>query len=154
MVEHAGATQVITSATRRVRSYDLATGKLLWEASGMTDNAIPTPVHAGGLVYLASGFRGNAMFAVRLADAQGDLTGTPAIVWRLDRDTPYVPSPLLYDDKLYLLKSNNGILSCLDAKTGRNTTASSAWRASRTCTRRPWARAGVSMSPDATEARR
>ena len=35
-----------------------------------------------------------------------------------DRDTPYVPSPLLYNDMLYFLKSNDGILSGLDAKTG------------------------------------
>jgi outer membrane protein assembly factor BamB len=110
---------VITSATSRVRSYDLATGKMLWETAGMTDNAIPTPVQAGGLVYLASGFRGNALLAVRLAEAKGDITNGPAIVWRLDRDTPYVPSPLLYDDKLYFLKSNSGVLSCLDAKTGQ-----------------------------------
>jgi outer membrane protein assembly factor BamB len=118
VVEHGGSAQVVTSATGRVRSYDLASGKLLWEGTGMTDNAIPTPVQAGGLVYLTSGFRGNALLAVRLADAKGDITGSPAVVWKLDRDTPYVPSPLLYDDKLYLLKSNNGILSCLNAKTG------------------------------------
>jgi outer membrane protein assembly factor BamB len=110
---------VITSATGRVRSYDLATGELLWHTSGMTDNAIPTPVHQGGLVFLTSGFRGNALLAVRLSDARGDITNSPAIVWRHDRDTPYVPSPLLYGDELYILKSNNGILSCFDAKTGR-----------------------------------
>jgi outer membrane protein assembly factor BamB len=40
-------------------------------------------------------------------------------VWTLDRDTPYVPSPLLYDGSLYLLKSNSGILSVFDARTGR-----------------------------------
>ena len=37
----------------------------------------------------------------------------------LDRDTPYVPSPLLYDGVLYLLKTNSGILSVFDAKTGQ-----------------------------------
>ena len=84
----------------------------------MTDNDVPTPVHANGLVYLICGFRGNALHAVRLADAKGDITGRPAFVWKFDRDTPYVPSPLLYDDKLYLLKSNNGILTVFNAKTG------------------------------------
>jgi outer membrane protein assembly factor BamB len=118
VVEHGGGAQVVTSATGRVRSYDLANGKLLWEGTGMTDNAIPSPVQGGGLVYLTSGFRGNALLAVRLAEAKGDITGGPAIAWRLDRDTPYVPSPLLYEDRLYLLKSNNGILSCLNARTG------------------------------------
>jgi outer membrane protein assembly factor BamB len=118
VVEHGGKAQVITSATSRVRSYDLASGALLWEAAGMTDNAIPSPVQANGVVYLTSGFRGNALLAVRLAEAKGDVSSGSAIAWRLDRDTPYVPSPLLYEDRLYLLKSNSGILSCLDAKTG------------------------------------
>jgi outer membrane protein assembly factor BamB len=119
VVEHGGGAQVITSATSKVRSYDLATGKLLWETTGMTDNAIPTPVQAGGVVYLTSGFRGSALLAVKLADAKGDISGGPAIAWRLDRDTPYVPSPLLYDDELYILKSNSGTLACVNVKTGQ-----------------------------------
>jgi outer membrane protein assembly factor BamB len=119
VVEHAGRVQVITSATNRVRSYDLATGELVWQASGMTANAIPTPVHADGIVYLTSGFRGNALLAVKLAEARGDITNTPAVVWRYDRDTPYVPSPLLYGGQLYLLKGNSGVLSAFEARTGR-----------------------------------
>jgi len=118
VVEHAGRTQLVTSATNRVRSYDAATGDLLWETPGMTQNAIPTPVHADGLVILTSGFRGNALLAVKLAEARGDLAASPAVAWKLDRDTPYVPSPLLYGDELYFLKGNNGLLSCFNAKTG------------------------------------
>jgi outer membrane protein assembly factor BamB len=57
--------------------------------------------------------------AVRLADAKGDITNTPAVLWRYDRDTPYVPSPLLYGDQLYFLKSNTGVLSAFEAKTGK-----------------------------------
>ena len=41
------------------------------------------------------------------------------MAWKFDRDTPYVPSPQLYGDKLYFNKLNNGILTCLDAKTGK-----------------------------------
>jgi outer membrane protein assembly factor BamB len=119
IVENGGRAQVITSATSRVRSYDLATGELIWQASGMTANAIPTPVYADGLVFLTSGFRGNALMAVKLAEARGDITNSPAVVWRYDRDTPYVPSPLLYGEELYFLKSNNGILSAFEAKTGK-----------------------------------
>jgi hypothetical protein len=83
------------------------TGRLAmgWMFGGTTDNVIPTPVHADGLVYLTSGFRGKALLAVRLADADGDVTGGPAIAWSYDRDTPYVPSPLLYGDELYLLRA-------------------------------------------------
>jgi outer membrane protein assembly factor BamB len=76
-------------------------------------------VSADGMVYLMSGFRGNSLKAIRLANAKGDITGTDAIAWTYERDTPYVPSPLLYGDILYVLKSNNGILSAFEAKTGK-----------------------------------
>jgi len=71
------------------------------------------------MVFVTSGFQGNHLKAIRLANAKGDITGTDAIVWTLDRDTPYVPSPLLYDGVLYLLKTNSGILSAFDAGTGK-----------------------------------
>jgi outer membrane protein assembly factor BamB len=120
VIEHDGKAQVITSATQMVRSYDVATGKLVWECSGMTQNAIPVPMEASGIVYLTTGFRGNALLAIRLSEAQGNITDSDAIVWRYDgKDTPYAPSGLLYNDRLYLLRSNNGILSCFDAKTGK-----------------------------------
>jgi outer membrane protein assembly factor BamB len=118
IVEHGGRTQVVTSATNKVRSYDVASGDLLWETEGMTQNTIPTPVHADGLVILTSGFRGNALLAINLAEAKGDISASPAIAWRLERDTPYTPSPLLYGDEIYFLKGNNGLLSCFKAKTG------------------------------------
>jgi outer membrane protein assembly factor BamB len=119
VVEHGGRAQVVTGAMKRVRSYDLESGALLWETEGLTMNPIPSPVAGHGMVFLTSGFRGNKLKAVRLAAAKGDITGTDAIAWTLDRDTPYVPSPLLYDGILYLLKSNSGILSAFDAATGK-----------------------------------
>ena len=119
VVEHEGRAQVITGAMRGVRSYDAETGKIVWETAGLTMNPIPSPVAADGLVILMSGFRGNSLKAIRLADAKGAITGPPAIVWTLDRDTPYVPSPLLYDGTLYFMKSNNALISAFDAKTGK-----------------------------------
>ena len=120
VIEHESGAQVVTSATNRVRSYDFETGQLLWESSGVSLNAIPTPVGSDGMVFVTSGFRDFVLRAVDLAKARGDITGSDAIVWSQDRDTPYVPSPLLYNDTLYLLKSNSGILSAIDAKTGNN----------------------------------
>jgi outer membrane protein assembly factor BamB len=119
IVAHDGRHQVVTPAMNKIRSYDLETGKLVWEAPGTTMNAIPSPVAGDGMVFLTSGFRGNNLKAIRLADAKGDITGTSAIAWTLDRDTPYVPSPLLYEGILYILKTNNGLLSAFDAKTGK-----------------------------------
>lgn len=120
VVQHDGKPQVITSATGSVRSYDLATGELIWEVGGMTANVIPCPVYINGVVYVMSGFRGNALLAINLDLASGDITDSEAIVWRYDEDTtPYAPSPLLYEGMLYFLKRNDGFLSCLDAATGQ-----------------------------------
>lgn len=118
VVEHDGRFQVIATGTNNVTSYDLETGKVVWYGPGLTLNSIPSSIEHDGIVYVTSGFRGNRAFAVRLADAKGDITGTSAILWQRDRDTPYVPSPLLYEDILYLVKSNNAILTAVDPATG------------------------------------
>jgi outer membrane protein assembly factor BamB len=118
VVEVEGKPQVVASAENKIRSYDLADGKLLWECAGLTTNAIPSPVAAAGLVYLTTGFRGPVLLAIN-PGATGDITGTDAIAWTYKKDTPYVPSPLLYDGRLYFFQSNRALLSCLDAKTGK-----------------------------------
>ncbi len=119
VVEHGGRAQAITSGMNKVRSYDVQTGEVIWETAGLTMNPIPSPVAgADGLVFLTSGFRGNSLKAIRLEGAKGDITGTPNVVWTFDRDTPYVPSPLVYEGILYFLKSNNGLLSAFEATTG------------------------------------
>ncbi len=117
IVEFNGQKQVVVNATGKVRSYDLATGKALWSCAGQTANAIPSPVAQGDMVYVTSGFRGSALQAIRLGRT-GDLTGTDAIAWSHKKSTPYVPSPLLTDDFLYLISGNEAMISCFDAKTG------------------------------------
>lgn len=117
IIEHKGRWQVVANATNKVRSYDLSTGERLWECGGQTLNAIPSPVAGQGLVFATSGFRGNAVYAMRL-DGRGDIAGTPAVAWFRRKNTPYVPSPLLYDNLLYLISGNNAVLSILEATTG------------------------------------
>jgi outer membrane protein assembly factor BamB len=115
-----GQAQVVACATKRVRSYALDSGKLLWECGGMTENVIPTPVSDRERVYCISGFRGSALLAVRYGQAEGDIGGTPAIAWNYEgKGTPYVPSPLLYGNELYFLQENRAVLSCVDAQTGQ-----------------------------------
>jgi outer membrane protein assembly factor BamB len=118
IVKHDNRLQVVINNTTKIRSYDLVTGKLIWECGGMTANAIPSPVAGHGMVYVMSGFRGSAALAIKLGET-GDLTGTEAIAWKHEKSTPYVPSPLLYDNLLYFFAGNNATLSCLDAKTGK-----------------------------------
>jgi len=118
IVERAGKTQVITNASNLVRSYDLHTGELLWQCAGQVTNVTPSPVAGEKLVYCMSGYRGSALYALPF-DQRGDLTDSDKIAWKLDRGTPYIPSPLLYDNRLYFTQSNEGILSCVDALTGK-----------------------------------
>ncbi len=118
ILEHNGVTQVIVSASGKVRSYNLATGKELWSVGPLGSNVVPTPVAGHGLVFSMSGHREPKMMAIKLGRS-GDLTGTDAIAWSITRDTPYVPSALLYDDLLYFLKGNEATLSIFDAKTGQ-----------------------------------
>jgi outer membrane protein assembly factor BamB len=118
VIEKDGKAQVVVTATSKIRSYDPASGKLNWECGGLTRNVIPSPVADSEMVYCMSGFQGNAVLAIRLG-ASGDITGTDAVAWTYKKSTPYVPSPLLYDGKLYFFANNNAVLSCLDAKTGK-----------------------------------
>ena len=118
VVQADGKTQVIVNGTTAVRSYDAASGDILWECSGQTGNPVPTPVTDGEHVICMSGFRGAACFAFAL-DGRGDLRESEdAIAWSHDVGTPYVPSPLLVDERVYFLSGNSGLLSCLDLNTG------------------------------------
>jgi hypothetical protein len=119
VVEHGGITQVIVPGMNRVRSYDAASGQSRLGNRRPDDESDPSPVLCRRMVFLTSGFRGNSLKAIKLDGAKGDITNTPAVAWTLDRDTPYVPSPLIYDGILYFLKTNNGLLTAVDAKTGK-----------------------------------
>ncbi len=59
----------------------------------------------------------SALVAIEPGGRRGDLTETPAVLWRLEKYLPNVPTPLLYDGLLYLVK-DGGILSALDPGTG------------------------------------
>lgn len=119
VVEVDGKPQVVVSATNASRGYDLASGDVVWSCTGMTTNAIPTPLHRDGVAYLMSGFRGNMLQAIELAGARGDLSDGDKILWSHAQGTSYVPSALLYQDYIYFLRVNTGVLSCLDANTGQ-----------------------------------
>ncbi len=121
VVEHEGTPQLIVSGTRRVRAYDLADGRVIWECGGMSNNVVASPVAGLGMVFVASSYEIQAMLAIRLAGARGDVTGTDQVVWSRTRRTPYVPSPLLGGDALYFLRHYQGILSRVDARTGDDT---------------------------------
>jgi outer membrane protein assembly factor BamB len=117
VVDHQGQTQVIINGTNRIRSYDLKEGKVLWEVGGMTVNAIPSPLVSEGVAYIMSGYRGAAAVAVPL-NSKGELKENQ-VLWRHGKGTPYVPSPILYEGRLYFTAANTPVLTVLDAKTGK-----------------------------------
>jgi outer membrane protein assembly factor BamB len=113
VVEHKGTTQVIMNGTGHVRAYDLTTGKEIWTGPPMTVNAIPSAVTADGVAYVLSGYRGAAGVAIPLGS-----TGEVKPVWTISKGTPYVPSPLLSNGRLYFTQGNGNQLTILNAKTG------------------------------------
>jgi outer membrane protein assembly factor BamB len=117
VVERNGMTQVITNGKTRVRSYNLENGDLLWECGGQVSNVTPSPVATETSVYCMSGYRGSALYAIPLT-ATGDISDSDAVSWTKSQGTPYVPSPVLYEGRLYFNQSNKAILTSLDASTG------------------------------------
>jgi len=117
IVEHDEKPQVILPASNRIRAYSADRGKLIWACNWSSGNVISTPVVGHGLVFLSTGHKKYSLKAVRLGKT-GDISNTDAVVWSLKKNTPYVPSPMLYGDNLYLLR-DKGYLGCYDAKTGK-----------------------------------
>ncbi len=114
-----GKTQVIVSATKLIRSYDAKTGDLIWQCGGQVRNVIPSPVLGLGMVFCTSGYQGSSLQAIKLAGSKGDLRGTDAVAWQVNKGTPYVSSPLLYGNRIYVFSVLTPKLSCYDARTGK-----------------------------------
>ncbi len=114
-----GKTQVIANATDLIRSY-ARDGELIWQCRGQTDNVVPTPIVAHGMVWCISGYRGSSLQAIRLGHT-GDLSGTDAVAWQMSDGTPYVPSGVLMGERLFFCGDggNRGVVSCYHAKTGK-----------------------------------
>jgi len=109
--------ELVTSGAESVIAYDPVVGKELWRAPGVASNPIPSPVAGHNLVFVSAGSQAKRLLAIR-PGGSGDLTDTPSVVWRYDKGTAYVPSPILYGDYLYLI-TDAGALTCLEAKTGK-----------------------------------
>ncbi|MEQ8836551.1 MAG: PQQ-binding-like beta-propeller repeat protein, partial [Lacipirellulaceae bacterium] len=118
VVDYEGRKQVVMNGQTCARSYDLETGKELWRCGGQTERPVASAVAADGLIFVGSGHRGS-FFAAFRPDGRGNLERTESVVWPKNRDTPDIASPLLSGDRLYYTKGKTGILTCLDASTGK-----------------------------------
>ena len=117
IIRPASGPQLVSPGAFRAISYNPATGEELWFVRyGDGFSNVPRPVFGHGLVYLCTGFYQPNLLAVRV-DGKGDVTSSH-LQWKTARGTPLTPSPLLVGDEIYMV-SDNGIVSCLDAKTGK-----------------------------------
>jgi outer membrane protein assembly factor BamB len=124
VVEGAGKPELVTNATKFVRGYDPETGKELWRLSRNAEITVPTPIAGEGLVFVTSGYRPvQPIYAIK-PGASGDIslkegkTENDKIAWSTSRNGPYMPTPVLYGKHLYIC-SNNGVVTCYEAKTGK-----------------------------------
>ncbi|MBL8172880.1 MAG: PQQ-binding-like beta-propeller repeat protein [Acidobacteria bacterium] len=111
--------ELITNGWETVVAYDPATGKELWSCEGVKGWGIPSPVANNEMVFMAAGYPNKRALGIKYGGA-GNITGTQNLVWSYDKGTAYVASPILYGEYLYLI-SDKGILTCIEAKTGKIT---------------------------------
>jgi outer membrane protein assembly factor BamB len=113
LVQAGGRTELVTNGSDQIIAYDPATGKELWRTTGVQSNAIHTPLVGHGLVIVTAGYPVKKVIAIR----PGEVGSGQRVAWEYSRGTGYVLSNILYGDYLYLF-TDNGIVTCLDPKTG------------------------------------
>jgi outer membrane protein assembly factor BamB len=113
-----GMQQIISPGSGLVASYDPAGGSEIWRVLyGEGYSVVPRPVFANGLVFISSGYEDPVLLAIRADGAKGNVTESH-LAWSTKRGAPKTPSVLVVDDNLYFV-SDNGIATCVDAKTGK-----------------------------------
>jgi len=122
--ESGGRTELVTQATGFIRGYNPENGQELWRLSGNSEITIPTPIVGPGVIIVTNGYqRVQPIFAIKPGatgdiSLKGDATTNEFIAWSTNRGGPYIPTPVIYGDLLYVL-GINGVLAAYDAKTGQ-----------------------------------
>jgi outer membrane protein assembly factor BamB len=109
--------EIIVNSQNTVYAYHPDTGRELWRCNGSNEEVIPTPVVGHGMVFCASG-RAGPTLAIR-PGGSGDVTRSH-LVWSSPRGSPFVPSPVLYGDHLYMVNDMASIVTCFEAVSGRS----------------------------------
>ena len=122
--ERDGRTELVTQATGFTRGYDPASGKELWRLAGNSEIAIPTPVIGPNLIIVTNGYTPiQPIYAIK-PGASGDITlkkdqtSSESVAWSMPRGGPYIPTPVIYGDHLYVL-AITGVLTSYDVRTGQ-----------------------------------
>lgn len=108
---------ILSSWGHGIAALDVATGRPLWELTVFHNRTVGSPLIAGDIVAASSGEGGigREMFVVRLAKSGGN--EEPEVLYEVKNSIPYVPTPVAYGDRVYLLY-DRGVLSCLNLATG------------------------------------
>jgi outer membrane protein assembly factor BamB len=115
--EYDGKAELVTQATTFTRGYDPMTGKELWKYSGNSEITIPTPIIGPGFVLITNGYRGVQPIVALKPGATGDITlkqgetKNANMAWASQRGGPYIPTPVIYRDQLYVLQGNGTLAS-------------------------------------------
>jgi outer membrane protein assembly factor BamB len=141
--------EIVTPGTGRVRSYDLS-GKLLWQFKGMSSITIAMPFEHNGLLYISSGYVGDAksrpIYAIK-PGAMGDIslakdeTSNASIQWCQNMAAPYNPSTIIYHDRLFVLY-DFGFIACFNSATGEPIFQKQRIPQGKAFTTSPWAYGG------------
>jgi outer membrane protein assembly factor BamB len=117
VVRHAGQDQVVAIGAQWVVAYNPLTGDEIWRVNhGAGFSNVPRPVAGEGVVYICTGFTKPEVWAIRL-DGTGELTETH-VLWKITRQAPAMPSPILVGEELYFLSDAGGVLTCVNAQSG------------------------------------
>jgi outer membrane protein assembly factor BamB len=116
VVESDGKRIVMSPGANWLYGYDPTTGKELFKVDyeKLGFSVVPRPVAAHGMLYMSTSFMQPELLAIRYDTAQ-----SPHVAWREKKSVPTMPSPIVVGDYLYYISDNGGVLSCLEAKTGK-----------------------------------
>jgi outer membrane protein assembly factor BamB len=110
-----GRDVVISPAADWLYGYDPASGEELWKVKygSLGFSIVPKPVVGDGMVYIGTSFMRPQLIAFDITKAK------PEIAWACKRSVPAVSSPILVGKEIYFVSDSGGMVTCLDAKTGR-----------------------------------
>jgi outer membrane protein assembly factor BamB len=115
-IEVNGKTQVVSPTSGGVMAYNPRDGKEIWRVNYAEGySVVPRPVFGHGMVFVSSAFDRPVVYAID-PKGTGDITDS-AVKWTMTKGAPNTPSPLLVGDEIYFV-SDNGIMTCADAKSG------------------------------------
>ena len=144
--QHEGRTEIVTAGRKVNRSYSID-GQLLWYFDGqMSGLTIPSPFAVDGLLYITSGYfqdRHKPVYAIA-PGAAGDIalgeneTANDFIRWYQPLAGPYNTSPIVYQG-LYITLLDRGMITCHDAKTGKEIYGRRRFPQGASFTASPWA---------------